>query len=104
VVFPNCDKITPALQQFFDSATVGCNVTGDSSIAPPAQASSAGNVSPTVSTGSPAALTLADTQAYADASSSTDGLVGDAADLFGIRGLLDLLFLGVFETPEGFEL
>jgi LCP family protein required for cell wall assembly len=103
IVVPNCAQIVPAIQKMLQlGSNAACNVTGDSG-------------------GNPTSLPLAyttgkiSTQAYAPTSStdnlsslfgslgeSTSGSAGNPADLSGVQGLLDLLLMGVFESPNVF--
>lgn len=100
VVFPNCSKIVPAIDSLFQSNSLTCNIdaSGDTGGAP-SLASSSDQSTPLVSsttTGSsnPGAA-LGDTTA--SLSSGTNGL-------FGVESLLELMFLGVFESPTALQL
>lgn len=102
VVIPNCAQIIPAIQKMLQlGSNAACNVTGDSG----------GN------TTLPLAYTTGKFSAQAYTSmSNTDNLsslfslfgdnasgsTGNPADLFGVQGLLDLLLMGIFESPNVF--
>jgi LCP family protein required for cell wall assembly len=116
IVIPDCTKIVPAIAQMFklgDKAV--CNI---GSIATPTPVASATGqpgalssptasatdqpsdqpspiVAPTVSSGLPDLGNMA--------GNTLTGLTSGTSDLFGIRSLLDLLFLGVFESPVAFQ-
>ena len=102
VVLPNCDQIIPALQKMLQLGDkAACNITADN--------------------GTKMTLPLAyttgkiSTQAYAPMSNtdnlsgllgllndSASGSTGNPADLFGVQGLLDLMLMGIFESPDVF--
>lgn len=94
VVFPNCEKILPAITQMLQLGnSAACNVLGDSGGAvnqplytlPPAYTSGA---------------TLPNARAFSDRGSAS---LGNApGDLFGFGSLLDLMLMGVFESPDVF--
>lgn len=95
VVFPICDKILPAITQMLQLGnSAACNVQGDSGGAtnqplayklPPAYTSSAA---------------VPNTSAFADSASASIG--NNPGDLFGFDSLLDLMLMGVFESPNVF--
>src|SRR5205807_127274 len=98
VVFPNCTKIVPALAnmlQLGDKAM--CNIQGNN-----------GKVNSNIaSTGkqplSPDRLTIHNSATRFGESSATLNLSSGPGDLFGMRDLLDLMFLGVFEAPGALQ-
>ena len=103
VVIPNCAQIIPAIQKMLQlGSNAACNVTDNSG---------GGN------TTLPLAYTTGkiSTQAYAPTSSAANvsgllsllgdnasGSTGNPTDLFGIQGLLDLMLMGIFESPNVF--
>jgi LCP family protein required for cell wall assembly len=103
VVIPDCTKIVPAISQFLQMGSKAiCNIgdTGDSS--------AVATTTPT-NTNQPTPLTTPiDGNNVQDwgtmASNATTSLSNGPSDLFGVRSLLDLLVLGVFESPDAFQL
>ncbi len=99
VVFPNCAKIIPAISQMLKLGDkAACNVVGDSG---------GGSQLPTAyTTGQPSPLALSINSTVDGPSNLANalpgGLNGDPGSLFGIQGLLDLMLMGVFESPDVF--
>ena len=99
VVFPNCTKIQPAVSQMLqlgDKAV--CNVVGDSG---------GGSQLPAAYTnGQPSPLAASINNSVNGPSNLANdlpgGLNGDPGSLFGIQSLLDLMLMGVFESPDVF--
>lgn len=113
IVVPNCAKIVPAIAQMLqlgDKAV--CNI-GDATSPTPVASQPTTQPSPMASATSQPTVQpspMVAPTASSDfsglgnmAGNATTGLTSGASDLFGMRGLLDLLFLGVFETPEAFQ-
>lgn len=102
IVIPNCSLIVPKISQMFQLGDkAACNIGDMSSPTPVASATSQPTTQP-----SPLAVptTSGDLSGLGNAvGNATSGLTSGASDLFGVRSLLDLLFLGVFETPEAFQ-
>jgi hypothetical protein len=99
VVFPTCPQIIPAIAQMLQLGNnAACNVQG-----PPGRADSS---YPQLASTSGQSLPLAYTTGNAPAdlgnlsASATVGLGNGPTDLFGIQGLLDLMLMGVFESPS----
>lgn len=99
VVFPNCEAIIPAIAQMLQLGNnAACNI----------QASSGGGGQPGLplayTSGNPSALATAISNSTANVSGPVDlnGGSGGPANLFGVQSLLDLLFMGVFESPDVF--
>lgn len=100
VVFPDCTKIVPAIATMFDLGDKAmCNIQADSGTIEPLTARSNSQYipSPLLASGNSLA-SLGNTL-----STTTANLASGPADLFGVRALLGLLFLGVFESPEAFQ-
>ncbi|HLG78553.1 MAG TPA: LCP family protein, partial [Ktedonobacteraceae bacterium] len=100
VVIPDCEKIIPAIAQMLQLGNnAACNIEGDSG-SPSATALPAayrtGQPSPTAS-----AINNAEGFSYL-VSNTTASLSSNPGDLFGIQSLLDLLLMGVFESPDVF--
>jgi LCP family protein required for cell wall assembly len=106
VVIPNCAKIVPAISQMLDlGSSAACNIDGNSS-------SSA--TSGVASTASQSTTPLADTLSSSSQASSTSlstivnsasaTLGSGSSGLYGVSDLLDLLLLGVFESPDALQL
>lgn len=98
IVIPNCDKIQPAISQFLQLSQATCNIsdTGNS----PAVASTPAQSMPLATS-----FSANDVQSLNDmASNATASLGSGPSDLFGVRSLLDLLLLGVFESPDVFQI
>jgi LCP family protein required for cell wall assembly len=101
IVIPNCAQIIPAIQKMLQLGNnAACNITGD-------------NGAPTTlplayTTGKISSLAYAPSNAgdlsglFSLFSASASGSTGKPADLFGVQGLLDLLLMGVFESPDVF--
>ncbi|HEU5377939.1 MAG TPA: LCP family protein [Ktedonobacteraceae bacterium] len=100
VVIPNCDRIIPAISQMLQLGNRAvCNIGYDSNN--PSVATSTGAPTPL---SSPGPVPGADFQNLGNmASNATAALGSGPSDLFGIHSLLDLLFLGVFESPDAFQ-
>lgn len=109
VVFPNCSAITPAIQKLFQQGfQAQCNIQGSPGVS--LRGTSWQNVThvPTNSS-SPLVISMASTSnKNADPMESIGGnaamsILDGPADLFGWRSLLDLMFLVVFEAPNGLQ-
>jgi LCP family protein required for cell wall assembly len=90
-VFPNCAQIIPAISQMLQLGNNAvCNIQGDSG----------------GPTHLPVAYTAGHTSPQAVSSSNTTGLSdmasGGPSDLSGMQSLLDLMLMGVFESPNVF--
>ncbi len=98
IVQPNCDQIIPVIAQMFAlGAKAACNIALGSSNA---LLASAHQPAPTPVAG-PAATVPTSGGSLADISSLS---VTDSSDtMFGLHGLLDLLFAAVFESPQGLQ-
>jgi LCP family protein required for cell wall assembly len=91
VVFPDCAQIIPAISQMLQLGNNAvCNIQGDSG----------------GPTHLPVAYTAGHTSPQAVSSSNTTGLSdmasGGPSDLSGMQSLLDLMLMGVFESPNVF--
>lgn len=98
IVQPHCDQIIPVIAQMFNLGNqAACNITGNSnnsmlaSAHQPSPAQAAGPLSNALSPGSP----FADVSALSQSNSSDN--------MFGLHGLLDLLFAAVFESPAALQ-
>ena len=102
VVFPNCDKIVPAINQMFDlKGAAVCNIQANSGSASSALASSTNQNAPLASTSANSATV---TSLNTSASSAATLMTGAGNDLFGVRDLLDLMLMATFESPDGMQL
>ncbi len=102
VVFPDCAKIIPAIAQMLQLGNnAACNVQANSSQSAPVAVAG-------MQTTATAALCTIYSSAVsslgADMSNPIAGMTTDAYDMLGIHSLLNLLFLGVFETPDALSL
>lgn len=98
VVFPDCNKIVPAIAQMFDLGNkAACNIQANSNNTTVASASQPS----TTQDGTTAASTSQKTSQLA--SISTMSLMGGSDNLFGLHSLLDLMFLAVFESPQAIQ-
>lgn len=100
VVFPDCTRVVPAISQMLKLGNnAACNVqssTADPVPTVPATSQPAPPLAvPTVSSGMPDFGNMA--------GNTTTGLANGPTDLFGVRSLLDLLLVGVFESPDAFQ-
>ncbi len=91
MVFPDCAQIIPAISQMLQLGNnAACNIQGNSG----------------GPTHLPVAYTVGHTSPQAVSSSNTTGLSdmasGGPSDLFGVQSLLDLMLMGVFESPNVF--
>jgi LCP family protein required for cell wall assembly len=98
IVVPHCDQIIPVIAKMFDLGNkAACNIYANSnnsmlaSARQPSPAQTSGPVSSVFSTSSP----FADLNTLSQVSSNDD--------MFGLHGLLDLLFAGVFESPVALQ-
>ena len=110
VVFPNCSEIIPALQKLFGQGFFAvCNIEGNPGVS--LREASQQNVvaSPTRQpTRLPASVASRVTDT---ASLRLGGVVGNTTvslldgpgDLFGVRSVLDVMFLAVFEAPNALQ-
>ena len=104
VVLPQCSAIVPALQKLFQLRSAICHIEGG-----PGVASSAASRQPVVASTSLAnqPSSLADAAASGAlpclgrvAGNAVTGLLEGPSDLFGMRSLLALMLLVVFESPD----
>lgn len=104
VVFPDCDKIVPAISQMLQlGGNAACNIAGDPGVG--YNGGSHSNIAATTSLQTGSALDLANVvDGAASLSTQASALGSDPSDLFGVRSLLDLLCLGVFESPDALQL
>jgi hypothetical protein len=96
VVLLNCDQVLPVISKTFalgDQAR--CDLTGDAASTLNPTTQSGQNTSGQSIASVPTAAALSQ---FSDAASSS--LQGGRNDLFGMRSLLDFLFMGVFESPD----
>lgn len=99
VVFPNCVKIIPAIAQMLQlGERAACNVIGEGGGSAPLPVA--------YRTGQPSAFAVRVNNVVDRPQSMTNALPGntdgDPASLFGVQSLLDLMLMGVFETPDVF--
>jgi LCP family protein required for cell wall assembly len=99
VVFPNCVKLVPAIAQMLQLGNqAACNVIGESG--------GSGPLPVAYTTGQPSAFVAHINDTVDRPQSQADGLSGGQngapGSLFGMQGLLDLMLMGVFETPDVF--
>lgn len=97
VVLPNCNQIIPAIAKMLQLGDkAACNIQGNNG----------GVTNPLLAytTGKPSPLANSINASVGGLSSvaSIGGLPNDPSDLFGIHSLLDLLLMGVFESPDVF--
>jgi LCP family protein required for cell wall assembly len=97
VVFPNCQKIVPALQQFFSQdIQAACAITGNPGVS--------WHIGPSVATtntlSAPIHACIGPCQNSSAFVPFSEGQ--GPTTLFGWRSLLDLQLLGVFESPTAF--
>ena len=108
VVFPNCAKIVPEISQMFALGNnARCNIQANTSTSPTATSLANASTSQSASPINPAVQTVPGNamQSISQvANTSVTGLVGNIGDLFGLRSLLDLLFLTVFESPSALQI
>jgi LCP family protein required for cell wall assembly len=98
IVQPHCDQIIPVIAQMFALGNkAACNIAVNSNNA---LLASAHQPSPTPVAG-PAAT--APTSGGSLAAISSLGLSNSSDNMFGLRGLLDLLFAVVFESPQALQ-
>jgi len=103
VVIPNCAKIIPAIQQMLQLGSNATCPNMNGSVTPTTTlplAYTSGKISaqayaPTSSTANLSSL-------FSLAGAGTSGSSGDPSDLFGVQGLLDLMLMGIFESPNVF--
>ena len=107
VVFPNCSEVITALQKMFQLGNNAvCNIEGNAGVS-----SSGASWKNAVASPANHSLSLATSMAGSgnnSASQSLGSVVGNSAvsmldgpsDLFGLRSVLDLMFLVVFEAPN----
>jgi LCP family protein required for cell wall assembly len=98
VVFPNCVKIIPAIAHMLQLGDrAACNVIGEGGGRAPLPVA--------YRAGQPSAFAV-HVNTVVDGSQSMTTLPGDTngdpASLFGMQSLLDLMLMGVFETPDVF--
>ena len=110
VVFPNCSEIIPALQKLFQQGfQATCKIEGNPGVS--SRAASQQNVaaSPANHPLSLAASMAGNGNTSAELRLESVGSVGGncvvsmldgPGDLFGVRSMLDLMFLAVFESPD----
>lgn len=122
VVIPNCEKIIPAISQMLKlGSRAACNIGYDSNNPPlaiptdPTAPSPLSSPVPDSSTPSPlnspgpvpspsGPIPGDGSQDLGNmASNATTALGSGPSDLFGIHSLLNLMFLGVFESPDAFQ-
>jgi LCP family protein required for cell wall assembly len=109
VVFPHCAQIVPVISRMFAlGSNARCNIQANSGNSPilasaskPASAWSQGDASGGPYTQPPSDSTWQTASQMATASKMT--LQGNRSELFGIRGLLDLLFLVICESPGAMQ-
>ncbi len=99
VVLPNCAEIIPAIAQMLQLGNnAACNIQGDSGNP------STANLPAAYKTGQPASLANAlnaNVSSLGDqVGNMTASLGSSPSDLFGVQSLLDLLLMGVFESPD----
>jgi len=110
VVFPNCSEIIPALRKLFGQGFFAvCNIEGNPGVS--LREASQQNVvaSPTRQPARPLASVAS--RVTDTASLRLEGVVGNATvsllddpgDLFGVRSVLDVMFLTVFEAPNALQ-
>ena len=98
IVQPNCDQIIPVIAQMFALGNkAACNIAVSSNNA---LLASAHQPSPTPVAG-PAATVPTSGGSLADISSLS--LSNSSDNMFGLHGLLDLLFAVVFESPQALQ-
>ncbi len=98
VVFPNCEKIVPAISQMLQLGDrAACNIVGDSGGLQLPVAYTTGQPSPLV-----ASINNSVNESSNLANDLPGALNGDPGSLFGIQSLLDLMLMGVFESPDVF--
>ncbi len=109
VVFPNCSEITPALQKLFQqSFQVKCNIAGNPGVI--LRETSWKNLAVSSSNPSSPLTTIAGTSGkHSNAMENMGGnaavsMLDDPGNLFGWHSLLDLMFLVVFESPDGLHI
>ena len=108
VVFPNCEKIVPVIAQMFalgDNAR--CNIQANTGISPagPSSLASASTLQASYPLNTAVQTLSGDAgQSVGQiANTSVNSMNGNVGDLFGIRSLLDLLFLTVFDSPGALQ-
>jgi LCP family protein required for cell wall assembly len=107
VVFPNCSAIIPALQKLFGQGV--CQIAGNPSAS--SHEASQQNIVASPSSQPARLLAAAASSVTGDASLCLGGVVGNATvslldgpgDLFGVRSVLDVMFLAVFEAPNALQ-
>lgn len=100
VVFPDCTKIVPAIANMFNLGDkAACNIQSNSGTTQPLATKSSSQYIPSPLLAAGSSLT----QLSNAVGTTTASMAGGPADLFGVRSLLSLLFLGVFESPEAFQ-
>jgi anionic cell wall polymer biosynthesis LytR-Cps2A-Psr (LCP) family protein len=91
VVIPNCNLVVPAINQFLNIATGKCNI-GNIGQNDSSQQVASAQLQP-----APLGANALPTGQLADASLPSLDTMGD---LFGLRGLLDLMSLVVLDSPQ----
>jgi LCP family protein required for cell wall assembly len=99
VVFPNCAKLVPAIAQMLQLGNqAACNIIGESGGSMPLPVA--------YTTGQPSPFVVNINDTVDRPQSQADGLPGRQngapGSLFGVQCLLDLMLMGVFETPDVF--
>ena len=103
VVFPDCAKIIPAISQMLDlGSSAVCNIQGDTG-------SNNGVASTASQTTTPLSDAVSSSQSNNTSLSTTVSnasatLGSGSSDLYGVSDLLDLLLMGVFESPDALQL
>jgi LCP family protein required for cell wall assembly len=98
VVFPNCDQLVPAIAQLLQLGNnAACNIQASNG-----QSSPVASTHYLTSQASP--LTTTNLSGVQSLSNSATGTMNGFNDLFGIHSLLNLMFLGVFESPDVLQL
>jgi LCP family protein required for cell wall assembly len=101
VVNPNCAKIEPAIAKMFDlGSKAACNIQADGS-SNTSVASTSSASSPLVSAVADSSLQTTDQLASTSVMSLTRG--DGVNDSFGIRSLLNLVLMTIFESPQAMQ-
>jgi len=101
IVNPNCAKLVSVIAKMFDlGSKAACNIQANGS-SNTYVASTSPTSSPLVSAVADSSLQAADQLASTSVMSLTGGDGGK--DLFGVRSLLDLLLMTVFESPQAMQ-
>ena len=107
VVFPTCSKIIPALQKLFGQGfQAACMIQGNPGVssrdtAKPDVAAAPARQPVRLPTSAASAVTnLAQLHLGSVVGNATVSLLDGPGDLFGVRSVLDVMFLAVFEAPN----